>query len=421
MLKAYGEETVAVTAPTGIAAINIGGQTVHSFAGIGLGRGERPAIVKKVMKNKSAVDRWKQTKVLIIDEISMLDRNLFELLDEIARRVCGNDLPFGGIQIVVVGDFMQLPPVQNTGFAFESDVWIAAGFEVRKGTIYLQQVVRQSDADFIQYLNEVRLGIYSRDFHLRLQECLVTNKPKPTNGIIPTKLYAVNKQVDEENTMRLAELAGEELVVKAKDMWKVLPSKKILEEFLIEGVEQMIPKEIRLKVGAQVMLLRNRSRMTYGGAIQATGPSLVNGSRGKIVAFSESVLHPGMMLPTIMFDNGMTVTIGPVEYEYKGPQGDGKIIRQQVPLKLAWYAYVYCSLLHFVYFSCMCRAATVHKSQGCTLTCAELMLDRAFDYGQTYVALSRVKNLDGLWLSTPLKPSAVKAHPLVLNFYGYVN
>jgi ATP-dependent DNA helicase PIF1 len=391
--------------------------------------------MKKILQNKSLIERWQSCQVLIIDEISMLDCLLFELLDEIARTIRKEPLlPFGGIQVILVGDFMQLPPVRGKAlfvssssasassgggggggmdnninnnnnnqhiFAFESPIWETAGFNEYGGTINLRQVVRQDDEEFIRYLNEVRIGYYSQEFHQRLQSCLLINKPKPENGIIPTKLYATNQQVDDENKMHLQALSGDVMTMIAEDKWKIKPSKPAMAEYLRENIEKMIPEKIELKIGAQVMLLRNRSRMTFGGAIQGTGPSLVNGSRGRIVAFTESVLRSGMMVPRIYFDNGLEVTIGPVEYSYKSPTGDGEIIRYQVPLRLAW-------------------AATVHKSQGCTLTCAELMLDRTFDYGQAYVALSRVKNLEGLWLSKPLNSQIIKAHPAVLNFYGCI-
>lgn len=381
LLQVHGDEGVAVTAPTGIAAININGMTVHSFAGIGLGtflpscgcvvvrlstsdvvdvmastaRGEKESIIKKALANKSTVERWQKCKVLIIDEVSMLDRRLFELLDELARITRQNDAPFGGLQLIVVGDFMQLPPVRraeggsassstnsNSGssekceFCFQSPVWEAAGLLARSGSIHLQTVVRQVDADFVKYLNQVRLGVYSKEFNQRLMQCLVTVKPLPTNGIIPTKLYAVNKQVDEENTRQLAALPGEVVTLVAEDKWKEAPTEKKIHQLIVTGIENMIPEKIDLKIGAQVMLLRNRSRMTYGGAIKQTGASLVNGSRGKIIGFSESVVKPGVLVPTVLFDNGMIVTIGPVDYSYRIPGTEGHLIRQQIPLKLAW-------------------------------------------------------------------------------------
>eukprot|EP00981_Chlorochromonas_danica_P000606 scaffold139_cov260-Ochromonas_danica.AAC.3 len=403
LVKVHGEDAVAVTAPTGIAAVNVGGQTVHSFAGIGLGEGSTNFLMRKVLKNKSIIERWQRCKVLIIDEISMLDRRLFELLDEIARTVRDNDLPFGGIQLIAVGDFFQLPPVQPTGvrsFSFESPIWQAAGLHLLGGTVYLEKVERQSDEEFIKQLNWVRLGVLTNEFQRQLAQCLVTRKPKPSNGIVPTKIYAINKQVDEENTLRLSELPGEIVTMHADDKWRTKPKRVADERLLQDGINNVAPDVIELKVGAQVMLLRNRSRRTFGGVVKPLGLSLVNGSRGKIVSFSESIQRPGLMIPTVLFDNGMRTSIGPVEYEYHIPGIEGSIVRYQVPLKLAW-------------------ATTVHKSQGCTLSCAELMLDKTFDYGQAYVALSRVKNMDGLWLSAPIETKNVKANPEVLEFYGY--
>lgn len=342
LIKKYGDESIAVTGPTGISAVNIGGQTVHSFAGIGIGAGDREKLIQRVLKNKSCVDRWIRTKVLVIDEISMLDRWLFELLDEIARIIRCDQRPFGGLQLIVVGDFMQLPPVriasefENKNFCFQSDVWEAAGLNTGDGTVYLEMVVRQDDQEFVKYLNEVRVGILSPGFQRQLQLCMPPFKPKPTNGIIPTKLYATNKQVDNENMQHLLALPGEAVVMVAQDKWKTTPSKPSMSPLFREGVEKLIPQKIDLKIGAQVMLLRNRSRMTYGGTIKSTGPSLVNGSRGRVVGFTESVARPGMMIPTVQFDNGLTTTIGPVEYIFKGPGGDGELVRYQVPLKLAW-------------------------------------------------------------------------------------
>lgn len=403
LVKIHGEEAVAVTAPTGISAVNINGQTIHSFAGIGLGKGDPLKILSKVMKSKTNLERWQQIKVLVIDEISMVDKDLFELLNIIAMKTRENDMCFGGIQLIAVGDFMQLPPVSNKNskdlFCFHSHVWEAAGFNIRKGTIHLNKVERQKDLSFVNFLNEVRLGKISPQFLSLLEEC--KNKPYPTNGIIPTKLYCTNIQVDNENLQRLAELPTETVTLLSEDKWKIKPIKDTTRKYMLTNMETKIPEQLDFKVGAQVMLLRNRSKMTHTGYVRSNGLSLVNGSRGKIVAFSESAIRPGTMVPTVEFDNGLVTTIGPVDYTYKMPNGEGELIRSQVPLKLAW-------------------AATVHKSQGQTLTCAELQLDRAFDYGQIYVALSRVKGLDGLWLSAPIKTSAIKAHPDVLRFYGYI-
>ena len=257
-----------MTAPTGIAAINIGGQTVHSFTGIGFGMGGSEKIIDKVLKTKSSVEKWGNCKVLIIDEISMLDKELFELLDEVARKVKENDFPMGGIQTILVGDFMQLPPVQKgpmKEFCFNSELWEALGLHLRNSFVNLKKVERQNDDQFVKYLNEVRIGILSKEFSNVLDSCLVSRKPPPTDGIIPTKLYSNNKEVDSENNLRLSELPEKTVIIEAIDKWKVKPAKSSSVQPLIAGVENMIPEKIELKVGAQVMLLRNRSKMTYGG------------------------------------------------------------------------------------------------------------------------------------------------------------
>lgn len=366
--KLHGSEKIAVTAPTGIAAINICGQTIHSFAGIKLGiipfyfisiiislsffffffpliaNNINPiSLYSKVKKDASAVERWKNCKVLIIDEISMLNIELFEALDFIARTIRENDSPFGGIQIIAVGDFAQLPPVvkerDNLKFCFESPLWEACGFGTEKGTVYLETVERQVDNEFVNYLNQIRLGYYSREFDEKLNTCLVENKSLPEDGIIPTKLYALNKQVDDENQFRLNEIPSKSFIFEAKDAWaKKVNNDYSKEKFMLQMLDEMIPKKIELKVGAQVMLLRNRSRMTFAGAIKSTGPNLVNGSRGKVIAINPSLVHPNTFVPTVQFDNGIITTIGPVEYTYSSSDSSDIIVREQIPLKLAWLA-----------------------------------------------------------------------------------
>jgi ATP-dependent DNA helicase PIF1 len=354
LMKIHGESAVAVTAPTGIAAIAVGGQTIHSFAGIGLGeyicyllvclvnvfsiqttgKDDKQKLLSKVVGNKQSVSRWRRSKVLVIDEVSMLDKDLFELLDEVARKVRGSSKPFGGLQLLLVGDFMQLPPVKKGDghFAFQSRAWDVAGLNAPGARVMLKQVERQNDPVFIKGLNEVRLGFVSPEFMRILDGCHISRKPLPSNGIIPTKLYAVNKDVDLENSTRLAELPGEVETMRAQDRWVIKPVSKHSEQHLVEGVAKMIPDQIQLKVGAQVMLLRNRTRIGGG----SEGPQLVNGSRGQILYFTDSVLQPGLRIPMVRFDNGMDVLVGPVEYEYKGLNHDGSIIREQIPLRLAW-------------------------------------------------------------------------------------
>lgn len=219
------------------------------------------------MKSKNHVTRWENTKVLIIDEISMLHKDLFEVLDDIARVIHENDQPFGGIQLIVVGDFMQLPPVcidKKLEFCFQSHVWDAAALNIKNGTIYLSKIERQKDDVFIQILNQIRLGRVSKELMASLDQCLITNKPLPTNGIIPTKLYSINKEVNLENSLRLQELPGEVVSIIAEEKWKRKPTSSKLLPLFRNALDLMIPKQVDLKVGAQVMLLRNRIKMNFG-------------------------------------------------------------------------------------------------------------------------------------------------------------
>jgi ATP-dependent DNA helicase PIF1 len=320
----------------GVAAINVGGQTINTFAGIGLGRGDREKLIQKVVSSDIALDRWKRTHVLIIDEISMLGRELFELVDGIARRAKGNDLPFGGIQVIVVGDFLQLPPVQNHvqgKFCFESSSWSAAGFNLPSGRIFLRNIIRQSDPVFIDMLNNVRVGQLPEKYMEVLNACVVSQKPLPVDGIMPTKLYCINKDVDNENTHNLNALPGDVIDIEAIDEWIDTPSAK--RRGILDIAEKTIPKNIQLKKGAQVMLLRNRSLYDPGPAgDKQKSLGLVNGSRGVVVGFTKSVVGEGMV-PIVRFDNGKELTIGRVDYVVRTP--DSHVLkRKQIPLKLAW-------------------------------------------------------------------------------------
>lgn len=432
----FSPEEIAITASTGIAAVNIGGQTLHSFAGIGLGRGDTQYIISKL--NKNAIVNWKKCKVLVIDEISMVNMHLFELIDQVARHVRRSQLPFGGVQLVVVGDFMQLPPVTTSRdvdmdstssnslpfvkkFCFESLKWEEAG--LADNTLVLKTIIRQklpssphSDSDtsgeFIRILNEVREGNPSPQSLDLLNSCLVAKKPLPTDGIIPTRLYCTNRDVDTENNQRLDDIPGEAVQVMAVDSFTedtlVHYSTAAKRNGLIEVLDKIIPPAMSLKVGAQVMLTRNRAarvKNSETGSYTASTSSLVNGSRGIVVAFRRVetlndmyITNSVTRLPIVKFDNGDVITVEPIEFALTGPNGEIVAVRKQVPLKLAW-------------------AVTIHKSQGCTLTRAELLVSNAFDYGQTYVALSRVTSLEGLWLTSPITKRAIKVHPVAKAYY----
>ncbi len=399
--KKHGVNGVAITAPTGVAAINVGGQTLHSFAGIGLGKGRQDTLVSKVLRSRPAVERWENARVLIIDEISMLDMDLFNTIDNVARRVRYRpDEPFGGLQVVCVGDFFQLPPVvggADKHFCFESLAWEELGLREVDSKIILHEVVRQSESNFISLLNDVRIGAVNPDLLRQLDEHLISRKPQPADGIVPTRLYCTNRDVDKENTDRLRALDSPLETFTAQDVWKSKPTGASVRRFILDAIEKSTPSTIELKVGAQVMLLRNRS---VGAGGKQSDRGLVNGSRGVVVAFTESAEGGDRgQVPVVRFDDGQTIVVGYVETLQSGVGGDGILARSQLPLKLAW-------------------AVTVHKSQGSTLSRAVLEIASAFDYGQAYVALSRVSSLEGLWLSRPITEQSIKVHPKVLRYYG---
>jgi len=375
---------VAITASTGIAAANIGGQTLHSFAGIGLGYSKVEKLVSNIEKNPDASGRWKQAKVLIVDEISMLHGSIFGKLEEIARRVRRSKAPFGGLQLLICGDFLQLPPVsdledQDRLFSFQTDAWKRCGLD--RGVVLLKESIRQSsDPGFAAVLNELRVGKVSWETQRAIMACHRDKKPPPPDdGIIPTKLYCFNRAVDKDNNMQLDKLDGEAVVFKAADTWVTAPENESQKQTLVDTLNKRVPKQLRLKKGAQVILIKNCT------------PHLVNGSRGKVVEFRRNE-------PLVRFDTGELVRVRKELFEVQGAKGT-KLQRSQLPLKLGW-------------------ALTVHKAQGLTLSRAELEVDCAFDYGQTYVALSRLTGLDGLWISgRGINRSRTRADPEALKFY----
>lgn len=267
---------VAVTASTGLAACNIGGITLHSFAGVGLGQGTTENLLKKVRRNKKASNRWKEVKVLIIDEISMIDGNFFNMLDEIARKIRRSNKPFGGIQLVICGDFYQLPPVsknksvdgtekerEEAVFAFESRAWL----DTIETTLVLKEVFRQrGDQKFIDMLNEMRSGHVSNENNLDFKRLL---RPlEVQQGIEPAQLYCTRMEVENANNNRLNRLKGSTQLYTAVDSGSLPPEQRqaVLNNFLT-------PPKLFLKKGAQVMCIKNFDE------------TLVNGSLGQVIDF----------------------------------------------------------------------------------------------------------------------------------------
>lgn len=396
-------DAVAVTASTGIAACNIGGVTIHSFAGIGLGKEPVAQLVSKIRKNRKATGRWSRTQVLIIDEISMVDPALLDKLEEIARVLRKKPKPFGGIQIVITGDFFQLPPVNPGGsvtFAFDAQCWE----HVVQHKVNLTQVFRQKDSSFVTMLNEMRFGTLSQktiEAFKRLERV-----PQYDGDIVPTELFPMRNEVDAANAQRLNALQAESQTYRAQDGGSLQA----------EARDRVLQSSIALPVlsvkkGAQVMLIKNIDE------------TLVNGSIGKVVDFVDEMEHarlvgdlesheqmtserekgtrmPGRKWPLVRFHvpGGGTrdYLAMPETWKTELPDGEIQASRTQVPLILAW-------------------AMSIHKSQGQTLPCCKINLNRVFEKGQAYVALSRATSIEGLQV-LGFQASKVMAHPRVIEW-----
>ena len=390
---------IHVTALTGCAAVllNCKAKTLHSWAGVGLGNGTIEQLVTKIKKNKFAKALWKGTDILIVDEVSMLSLKLFATLNEIGKAVRGNFKPFGGIQLVFSGDFFQLPPVGDKDeldtqrFCFESDEWSTIFH--RDCQIQLVKIFRQTDEIYSTILNQIREGKIKRKSNdLILQ---YVNRPFDPNLVAePTKLYPTRNKVENINNTKMAALEGEEkeyIIKYPKDLEMTKADRlkrcefnekdiQIELEFLANNL--ICDKEMKLKIGSQVMCIVN---------IQSdTGIEICNGSQGIVTAFCEITGSP-----KVKFNNGIErVMVRNVWLSDKIP-GIGV---SQVPLILAW-------------------ALTIHKSQGATMDAAEIDVGSGiFECGQTYVALSRVKSLNGLYL-TSFDAQKIKINRKVKQFY----
>ena len=411
----------------------------------------------------------------------------------------GVDEPFGGLQLVVCGDFFQLPPIPsrqsgrgggyygrrgggggggrwgtipsstsassfsyygtyggssevNRTFAFQSEAWGEKGL----ATHSLAEIIRQrGDPGFVPMLNEIREGILSPETVATLQECHVKSKELPSDGILPTKLYCTNKKVNKENEARLALLSGETRSFSSKDTLKNIDAYGSGGEnagdrervaAALAAADAVVPRNLQLKVGAQVVLLRNldpRNKLVNGsrgviegfrrkrrrrggeGMMHGGGSSSGDYSSGNNYDYDESDIISSLsssssssssssdeersadgngngdfsdLLPVVRFDCGVVRALKPEKF-WASVAGGGGVVREQLPLKLAW-------------------ALTVHRSQGMSLSRVEVDVGNAFDFGQVYVALSRAESRDGLWVSgSMVSHRAVRTHPDVKNFY----
>ncbi|XP_062387272.1 ATP-dependent DNA helicase PIF1 [Sardina pilchardus] len=360
------------TASTGVAACHIGGTTLHNFAGIGSGSGSLESCLE-LAQRPGVVQNWLSCRHLIIDEISMVDAHLFDKLEAIARSIRRSTEPFGGIQLIVCGDFFQLPPVgkgkDKPSFCFQSRSWkkcIQLNME-------LKEVRRQTDQAFISLLQAVRVGRVTTEITSKLIRS--ANHSIERDGILATRLCTHKDDVELTNENKLQQLPGILHQFEAVDN-----NPKLLRTL---DTQSQIGNLLQLKVGAQVMLTKNLD-------VQR---GLVNGARGVVLDF-----QPGNQgLPRVHFLCGVTEVIRRERWVLKA-SGGHFITRLQLPLKLAW-------------------AISIHKSQGMTLDCVEISLARVFESGQAYVALSRARSLEGLRV-LDFNSHVVKANQDVVAFYN---
>ena len=355
---------VAVTASTGIAATHLGGLTIHSWSGMGIKEDLSDLDIELLIQKEHVWSRYHKTRVLIIDEVSMIHPRMFDALDRLARAMKENNSAFGGMQVVLSGDFFQLPPITkrgDTAYVDSSRAWKDMDIRV----CYLEEQYRQEEGSLQDILSEMRSG----EISLRTQEIFEQITGAPRSGPVePTRLYTHNFDVDTVNEKELEKLSGPlfsyEMTMSGKGSVAATLQKGIL-----------APKELKLKKDAVVMFVKNNFEEGY-----------VNGTLGRVVDFEGG-------MPIVETHAGKKIYVTRERWEV---EDDGKVIAsaEQLPLRLAW-------------------AITVHKSQGMSLDAAEIDLSKSFVPGQGYVALSRLRNLEGLTL-LGLNHTALAVDPYVL-------
>lgn len=363
-LKRQGKE-VAVTASTGIAATHIGGMTIHSWSGLGI-RDELTNQDKSWLADNARLQkRYNMTDVLIIDEISMLHGSRLDMINEVAKLLRANDEPFGGMQLILTGDLFQLPPINRGSapddFAHLSNAWA----DLNPSICYLTTQYRQNEGELLNLLNALRTNSFD-EFHAETLQDRVGRLPEEERVV--TRLYTHNVNVDTINDQQLANLDSDSHFYEMDTSGR----KQYIEQ-LQKSV--LAPVDLELKVGAEVMFVANNF---------ATG--FANGTRGQVIDFKDS--YPVVQLQS----NHKIIKVEPHIWRYE-EDGRERATVSQLPLRLAW-------------------AITIHKSQGMSLDSALIDLSRAFTYGMGYVALSRVRSIDGLFLSG-INDMALRLHPQI--------
>ncbi len=353
---------VAVTASTGIAASHIGGTTIHSWSGLGILDQLTRDDLKRLGGSDRLVKRYNAADILVIDEVSMLHGTRLDMVNELAKVLRGNEAPFGGLQVILVGDLFQLPPisrgVQNFDFIHMSSAWA----ELNPQVCYLTEQHRQRGHDpLLELLEAMRLDDINEAHGQLLQDRL--SRSPDTKTI--TRLYSHNLDVDAINQRHLDALQGRSYTYEMRTKGGRAKLEQLAKSLLA-------PQILKLKVGAEVMFVANNFAEGF-----------VNGSRGRVIELDDDG-------PVVRLLDGREIAVEPHSWSLSE---DGKVRAEvsQLPLRLAW-------------------AITIHKSQGMSLDAAEIDLSRAFTPGMGYVALSRVRSLDGLYLKG-INDMALRMHP----------
>lgn len=390
----YCEENnieVARAAMTGMASLQLpAGETVHSLFKLGTNTKKEQFVnvVTNFMFQKETQYLLKILDVIIIDEVSMLRSDLIELIDQVLKYTLENEKPFGGKQVILLGDFMQLPPVvkddepdslKNSFWAFESPVWNDLNLEV----VYLTEVKRQDDINFSMALNMIRAGIVNADVS---NYFLKTQAHVFPEGVTPVKLLSTNREVENMNQAKLDSMKEipEEVYTARIEAKNDFLRKKIIQDVVAMEI-------LRLKVGCQVMLLRNQKGI------------YVNGSMGEYLGFERLRDENGAFIDCLkvrLFDNGLVVHVDRAEWTIEKTKNGVKDVEAsfvQFPVKVGY-------------------AITIHKSQGMSIDFLEVNLAKCFADGMAYVALSRARKYEGLKVLN-WNPRAVKCNQKAFNYY----
>ena len=359
-----------IVAPTGIAASHLNGQTIHSYFSLGLRDSVDDVFISSLLDKKKLQTRFKKLKVLIIDEISMVSPNIFSAMDTILQAFKENKEPFGGIQVVLSGDFFQLPPISQSNdskrFSWQSPSWKMLDLQ----TCYLQKKFRQDDNQLIFVLDEIRSGKISEQTYNILNQ---RYEKELAIEFTPTKLYTHNLDVDRINNDELNRLPSSGVIYNYKSEGAKTNIEKLFKSALVQ-------EELTLKKDAVVMFIKNNPEKYY-----------INGTTGVVIDFSKDE----QPLPIVKLSNGYVIKVEFEDWAIENDKGKVSAKISQIPLKLAW-------------------AITIHKSQGMTLDAAQIDLSKTFEVGQGYVALSRIKNIEGLKLMG-FNEKALSVDPLILS------